>query len=204
MTLNKCINHQQNGQGRNPGPVNSAGLKLLNAGPAFPKSSNVGGGSTRISVDQITGPNRSGKVGTFRQVRALILGGENAGVTTRRWSPPGAVFFGSREDGQREARVDSLNCTEAHGVLAEDVVDANQVCFDLNLWKPEHNNRQVAKKHHDWKRPKGSANALADAANKPGQRQNADANPGQNSGKPRVKNFHVNTLASIQGARVGI
>ena len=204
MTLRQKANQNQNCQCCNSGPVDLAGFDVLSAGSVFPESSNVSGSSTGISVDQISWPNSAGQVGAFRQVRTLILGSENAGMATGRRSAPSAVFLGSGVDSQREASVDAFDSTEVYGVLAEDVANANQVVLDANFWKPEHNNRQATKKQHDWKRANGSLNTQSNAAHKPGQRQNADANGGQNSGKPRVKNFHVNTLASIEEACVGI
>lgn len=204
MTLKQKANQNQGCHCYNSWPVDLAGFDALSVGSALPESSNVSGGSTGISVYQISRPHSAGQVGAFRQVRTLILGSENAGMATGRRSSPSAVFLGSGVDSQREAGVDSLDGTEVYGVFSEDVADANQVVLDANFWKPEHNQCQVTKKQHDWKRANGSLNTQSNAAHKPGQRQNADANGGQDSGKPRVKNFHVNTLASIEEACVGI
>jgi hypothetical protein len=84
----------------------------LNISEALPEPTNVGGGSTRLTANQIARSNRAGKVGSLGQMASLVLGGKEGSVPSRRGSAPSRVSLFTAVKRQGPAGIDAANRTK--------------------------------------------------------------------------------------------
>ncbi len=115
------------------------GGSLLQLGPE------VGGGSSRVGVHQITRSHSAKQVAGFGQMFALVFGGKKRCVPTGSRGTPGNVFATLGENLEGPAGIDSFDGAEGDSVASEDVYESNRVFIEANFWIEKENPGKLAK-----------------------------------------------------------
>jgi hypothetical protein len=98
----------------------------------LPEPTNVGGGSTRFTANQIARSNRAGQIGAFGQMATLVLGGKERSVSARCGSTPSRVSLFTAVKSQSPTRVDSTNGTKRYFDGSKDINESDLALTNLN------------------------------------------------------------------------
>ncbi len=115
------------------------GGSLLQLGPE------VGGGSSRVGVHQITRSHSAKQVAGFGQMFALVFGGKERSVPTGSRSTPGNVFATLGENLEGPTGINSFDGAEGDSVASEDVYEGNRLVIEADSWIEEENPGELAK-----------------------------------------------------------
>ena len=136
-------NQNQNGFGVPMGLNLGASVNLVS--DWLPQGSDGCCGGTRGSGHQISGPNGSSQVATFRKVSSLVFGGKERSVTTRCNSTPGRVFLASNKQGQGPTGVNAANRIDWHFKGSENIDQQKLALANFNAGSIE---RRPNRKNH--------------------------------------------------------
>ena len=199
----KQIKSEQNAQYQYSWPEPDTLLDQLTVSSLLPESADVGGGSARVTADEVSRPHGSSEISALRQVRSLISRGKDAAVAAGRGSSPGAVPGFVSEESERPLGVNSLDGAQADSVAPQNVLNLNLVLRDADLWRVEGYQGKVAKEQGGWQAHNRHGNPSAQQGNHPAEKQDTNCCGSQHSGESRTEDLHVTTLTRSKEVWVG-
>jgi hypothetical protein len=158
---------------------------------AFPEPTNVGGGSTGLTANQVTRPNCASKVGALRQMTSLVFGGKERSVSSRRGSTPSRVFLFATVKSQSPAGVDSADFTKWHFDGSKYIYQPHLALTNLDSRVIEASpGEQQAQAYWSQALRKTQKASILKACPQR-QAQNAQHHPGDYLAKARAKDLHL-------------
>lgn len=162
----------------------------------FPEPSDVGSSSSRLGIDQISGPNGSGQVAGLGEVATLIFRGEEGGVSAGSGSSPSGVLLFPNEECQSPAGVDSRDYFKWDFDGSKDIHEPDFTRAHLNSGLVEQDPNQKSSEGCGCNcTSDGPKTAFSDSASD-GQSHDQTNNPGDYLAKTRSKDLH-NTNDSL-------
>ena len=158
---------------------------------ALPEPTNVGGGSTRLTAEQIARPNRAGQIGTLGQMASLVLGCKERSVSSRCGSTPSGVSLFAAVKSQRPPSVDSTNGTKRYFDGSKDIYQSDLALTNLNLRVVE-TSPGKQKAQPNWGQALGKAPKASFFDTCPEcQDHDSQYHPGDYLAKARAKDLHL-------------
>ena len=157
----------------------------------LPEPTNVGGGSTRLTANQIPRSNRASQIGAFGQMATLVLGCKKRSVSSRRRSTPSGVSLFTAVERQSPTSVDSTNGTKRYFDGSKDIYESDLALTNLNLGVVEASpGKQKAEAH--WGQALGKAPKASFFDTCPEcQDHDSQYHPGDYLAKARAKDLHL-------------
>ena len=181
-------NDQSNDRLEVPGARYARNQVVVSLG--FPNASYNSSRSTRVAGDQIAWSHGAGKVGAFRKVSSLILGGKDGSVSSWSAGAPGGVFLFTGKQGQCPTGVNPCNCTPGNVEGSENISESYPALINLHPGKPKEQNHKVTNESHARQHAEATLGAFGSENHTEYQgQQQHDAN-GQNAAEFRSKNLH--------------
>ena len=157
----------------------------------LPEPTNVGGGSTRFTANQISRSNRAGQIGAFGQMATLVLGGEERSVSSRCGSTPSRVSLFTAVKRQGPTSVDSTDGTQRYFDGSKDIYEPDLALTNLNLGVVETRpGEQKAHAHRSQALGKAPKARFFDACPQC-QDHDSQYHPGDYLAKARAKDLHL-------------
>lgn len=183
----------------------AAALGLRVAAPvptAFPLASNYCGCRAGFALRQVSGSNRSGKIGRLGKVFTLFsIRVENA-VATRGGSAPDSncSVFGNQCEGI--FGVNSLNRLPANKVLNPNITNCYGLIISKKLWKPKQQHGYPGQQRREWQCSECGQKPLVYCNQNNCNQQQRNDNCGQHPAEARIEpNVHLPIVPLLPGVK---
>ena len=197
---NQCREHQQGAAvPAHPNCLIGDWKATTSISERLPEPSDVCRCSTGLTVDQISRSHCSSKIGAFRQVAALILGGEERGVSAGSRRTPGGVTLFSAVESQRPASIDSAYASQWDLYCSEDIYQYYPALANLDSGVVK---RRPNQRHgqSNWSQAlRGSPEAGLGEAHPEHQQHYAEHHPADYLAEPRSEDLHLDNDSLTRG-----